>query len=69
MSPKIVLFIMARFFIPISAAVLAALALANIAHHFLGMPPSIIRSDSLIAATFLGAVLVGTCVYRKSYPH
>jgi hypothetical protein len=33
---------------------LTALALANIAHHYLGMPPSIIRSDSLIAATFFG---------------
>jgi hypothetical protein len=66
MSPKIVLFIMARFFIPISAAVLAALALANIAHHYLGMPPSIIRSDSLIAATFLGAVLVGTTLLQRN---
>ena len=66
MSPKIVLFIIARFFIPISAAVLAALALANIAHHYLGMPPSIIRSDSLVAATFLGAVLVGTTLLQRN---
>jgi hypothetical protein len=66
MSPKIVLFIVARFFIPISAAVLAALALANIAHHYLGMPPSIIRSDSLVAATFLGAVLVGTTLLQRN---
>jgi hypothetical protein len=66
MSPKIVPFIMARFFIPISAAVLAALALANIAHHYLGMPPSIIRSDSLITATFLGAVLAGTTLLQRN---
>jgi hypothetical protein len=66
MSPKIVLFIMARFFIPICAAVLAALALANIAHHYLGVPPSIIRSDSLIAATFLGFVLAGTTLLQRN---
>jgi hypothetical protein len=66
MSPKIVLFIMARFCIPITAAVVAALALANIAHHYLGMPPSIIRSDSLIAATFLGAVLAGTTLLQRN---
>jgi hypothetical protein len=66
MPPKTILFIMARFFIPISAAVVAALALGSIAHYYLGIPRSIIRSDSLIAATFLGFVLAGTTLLQRN---
>jgi hypothetical protein len=65
MSPKTVLFIMARFFIPITAAVVAAIALGFIAH-YLGIPGSIIRSDSLLTATFLGAVLAGTTLLQRN---
>jgi hypothetical protein len=56
---------MARFFIPISAAVVAAIALGSIAH-YLGIPRSIIRSDSLVATTFLGFVLAGTNLLQRN---
>ena len=65
MPPKTILFIMARFFIPISAAVVAALTLGIITH-YLGIPRSIIRSDSLIAATFLGFVVAGTTLLQRN---
>ena len=65
MPPKTILFIMARLFIPISAAVMAALTLGIIAH-YLGIPRGIIRSDSLIAATFLGFVVAGTALLHRN---
>ena len=65
MPPKTILFIMARFFIPISAAVMAALTLGIIAH-YLGIPRGIIRSDLLIAATFLGFVVAGTTLLQRN---
>ncbi len=65
MLPKTIFFIMARFFIPISAAVVAALTLGIITH-YLGIPRSIIRSDSLIAATFLGFVVAGTTLLQRN---
>ena len=46
MLPKTIFFVMARFFIPISAAVVAALTLGIITH-YLGIPRGIIRSDHL----------------------
>jgi hypothetical protein len=34
--------------------------------HYLGIPGSVIRSDSLISATFLGAVLAGTTLLQRN---